>query len=30
LQNTLPGFLLPKLVREIPGELSKAIISTNS
>lgn len=30
LQNTLPGFLLPKLVREIPSELSKAIISTNS
>lgn len=27
LQNTLPGFLLPKLVREIPGERSKTIIS---
>ena len=27
LQNTVPGFLLPKLVREIPGELSKTIVS---
>lgn len=29
LQNMLPGFLLPKLVREIPGELSKTIISSD-
>ena len=27
LQAVLPGFLLPKLVREIPGELSKTIIA---
>ena len=27
LQTMLPGFLLPKLVREIPGELSKTIIA---
>jgi L-lysine 2,3-aminomutase len=27
LQAMLPGFLLPKLVREIPGELSKTIIA---
>jgi len=27
LQTMLPGFLLPKLVREIPGELSKTVIS---
>jgi EF-P beta-lysylation protein EpmB len=29
LQNMLPGFLLPKLVREIPGKLSKTIIPTD-
>ncbi len=27
LQTLLPGFLLPKLVREVPGELSKTIIT---
>ena len=27
LQTLLPGFLLPKLVREIPGKLSKTLIS---
>jgi len=27
LQATLPGFLVPKLVREIPGEQSKTIMS---
>ena len=27
LQTMLPGFLLPRLVREIPGKLSKTLIS---
>jgi|TARA_B110000037_G_scaffold149517_1_gene168761 L-lysine 2,3-aminomutase len=27
LKATLPGFLVPKLVREIPGEQSKTIMS---
>ena len=26
LQSTLPGYLVPRLVREIPGELSKRIV----
>jgi EF-P beta-lysylation protein EpmB len=30
LQATLPGFLLPKLVREIPGELSKTIVASET
>ena len=29
LQNTVPGFFLPKLVREIFGEFSKTVISFN-
>ena len=28
LQDTLPGYMVPKLVREIPGELSKTALNT--
>ena len=28
LQASLPGFLVPKLVREVPGELSKSVIGS--
>jgi EF-P beta-lysylation protein EpmB len=30
LQKQLPGFLVPKLVREIPGEKSKTLMAQNS
>ena len=30
LQSMLPGFLLPKLVREIPGEVSKTIVASET
>ena len=30
LQSMLPGFLLPKLVREIPGEVSKTIVTSET
>ena len=29
MQTALPGFLLPRLVKETPGELSKTIVSLN-